>query len=140
MTWRTEIRFRSAFPDDAAYEGDVVDVQPGNNIAETLKAALEELDYRVSDPIDGGDHGWELDIWQGRQRIWLQISVLDAEECYLITNFKTFWLWSKWDVFRTFLRDLQRILEADSRFRRIGWFQSGGSAGARKPAAGPFDP
>jgi len=140
VTYRSDVQFRSGFPDDAVYDtGDGCDVQAGRNIAEALKAALEQVDYRVSDPIDGGDHGWELDVWRGRKRLWIQISVLDAGECYLVTDNKTFWLLPDFKVYRAFLLDLQRILEADGRFSVVGWFSSGGIARGSAPAVGPFD-
>lgn len=62
MTLRQNVQFRSGFPDDADYD---LDVQPGRNIADALKAALSRRGYRVSEPINGGDHGWELDVWRG---------------------------------------------------------------------------
>jgi hypothetical protein len=34
-----------------------------------------------------------LDIWRGRKRLWLQISVLDAEVNYLMAKNMTFFLW-----------------------------------------------
>ncbi len=136
MTLRSEITFSSDFPDDAIYDDDqCVEVQPGRNIAEALKAALEPLDYRVSEPIDGGDHGWELDIWRGRKRLWLQISLID--DCIIIA--KPVGLWPDMKLFRAFLSDLQRILEADSRVNRIGWYPKGGIAGDAAPATRPFD-
>ena len=103
MTLRQNVQFCSGFPDDGDYD---LDVQPGRNIAEALKAALSQRDYRVSEPINGGDHGWELDVWSGRKRIWLQISVLAADECYLMTENMTFWMWPDRALFRAFLRDL----------------------------------
>ena len=138
MILRPDIRFSSGFPNDSVDgDADIPDVQSGRNIAEALKAALQRRDYRVSDPINGGDHGWELDIWRGRKRFWLQISVLAADECYLLTKLCT--LWPDQRLFQAFLSDLQMILEADSRFSQLGWFQSGGIYRRMAPAAGPFD-
>lgn len=94
--------------------------------------------YRGSDLIDAGDHGWELDIWSGRQRMSLQVSVIDADENYLIAQ--PFGLLPNKKIFRKLLQDLQGILEADGRFSRIGRFPIGGSARNIAPAAGPFDP
>ena len=133
---RSEVMFTSGFPDHGVYSDDE-DIQPGHNIAETLKAALEELGYRVSDPINGGDHGWELEIWRGRKRIWLQISAIGADENYLIAERQ--WLWPDMKPFAAFLWDLQRILQADSRFSQIGWFPKGGTYGGATPAPGPSD-
>jgi hypothetical protein len=139
VSLRPVLEFRSGFPDDPV-EGDEDIVQwPGRNIAEVLKAALEQLSYRVSEPIHAHEHGWELDIWRGRKRLWLQISVLDADECYLTAENMTFWLWPDVNVFRAFLSDLQRVVEADSRFRPIGWFPRGGPTRGVAPAAGPLD-
>jgi hypothetical protein len=139
VSWRQEIKFRSGFPDDAV-DGDDIELQAGRNIADALKAALEKLDYRVSEAIDAGDHGWELDIWRERKRFWLQISALPPDECYLMTRNMAFWLWPGWDVYRSYLADLQRILQADSRVREIGWFPDGGLSRDMEPAEGPFDP
>jgi hypothetical protein len=136
VIFRPDVQFSSGFP----YDGDHdVDVQPGRNIAETLRTALAQLGYHVSEPIDAGDHGWELDIWRGRKRLWLQISVLDADECYLMTENMTFWLWLDIRLFRVFLTDLQRVLLEDDRFHVIGWFSKNGSAHDMQPADAPFD-
>lgn len=139
MTLRSVAEFRSGFPDDTLEQDDDILQWPGCNIAEVLKAALEQSGYRVSDPIHAHEHGWELDIWRGSKRLWLQISVLDAEECYLDAENKTFWLWPDVALFRTFLADLQRIVTSDDRFRLIGWYPSGGPAKGVTPAPAPFD-
>ena len=139
MSLRSEIEFRSGFPDDTVEDDEDIVQWPGLNIAAALKMPLEQLGYRVSEPIHAHEHGWELDIWRGRKRLWLQISVIEADECYLMAENRTFWLWPDVRVFRDFLSDLQRILEADGRFSRIGWFPRGGSGRNMAPAAGPFD-
>lgn len=139
MTLRSEIEFSSTFPDDSI-EDEIDFVEwPGRNITEALKAALERRGYRVSEPIHAHEHGWELDIWRGRKRIWLQISVLDAALNYLMAKNMTFFLWPDVELFRTFLSDLQAIMEADDRFSRIRWFPKGGMDRDVAPAAGPFD-
>jgi hypothetical protein len=139
VTLRPEIEFSSAFPDDAI-EDEVDFVQwPGRNVAEALKAALEALSYRVSDPIHAHEHGWELEIWRGPKRLWLQISMCDPESNYLIAQNMTFFLWPDVKLFRTFLADLQAIMEADDRFSQIRWRPKGGIARNAAPAAGPFD-
>lgn len=135
MSLRQNVQFRSGFPDDGDHD---VDVQPGRNIADALKAALARLGYRVSEPINGGDHGWELDVWRGRKRLWLQISVLDADECYLMTENMTFWLWPDMELFRAFLADLQRVFAEDDRLCVTGWFSNGTSASATELADAPF--
>ena len=139
MSLRSEIEFHTGFPDDTVTEGNDIVQWPGVNIAEALKAALEQLGYRVSEPIDAQEQGWELDIWRGRKRLWLQISVISDDECYLIAQNMTFWLWPDWKVFRAFLSDLQGILEADGRFNHVGWFPPDGISRGMTPAAGPFD-
>lgn len=137
MTLRQNVQFCSGFPDDGDYD---LDVQPGRNIAQALKAALSQRGYRVSEPINGGDHGWELDVWRGRKRLWLEISVLAADECYLTTENMTFWMWPDMDLFRAFLRDLQSVLAEDSRFRVTGWSSKGASVSAAELADGPITP
>lgn len=140
MSIRPEVEFSSSFPDDSI--SDEIDfIQwPGRNIAEALKGGLERVGYRVSEPIHADEHGWELDIWRGDKRLWLQISVLDAEVNYLSAKNMTFFLWPDVKLFRTFLADLQCVLEADSRFSRIGWLPKGGIASGARPTAGPFAP
>ena len=139
MTLRPVLEFRSGFPNDTVEDDHDMVQWPGRNIADILKAALEQLSYRVSDPIHAHEHGWELDIWRGRKRLSLQISVLDADECYLDARNMTFWLWPDWKLFRVFLSDLQRIVAADDRFTPIGWFPIGGPTRGMVPGAGPFD-
>jgi len=139
VTLRTKILFSSGFPDDAIYGADNgVEVFGGRNIAETLKAAFERSGYRVSDPVDVGDHGWALDIWSGRRRMSLQVSVIDTDENYLVAE--SFGFWPSRKLLRQLLGDLQRILEADGRFSQIGWLPMRGSGRHMAPAAGPFDP
>lgn len=139
MTFRPVLEFRSGFPDDTVEDDNDIVQWPGRNIAEVLKAALEQQGYRVSEPIHAHEHGWELDVWRGRKRMWLQISVLGAEECYLDAENMTSWLWPDAKVFRAFLAELQRIVTADSRFSPIGWFPKGGPTRGTQPAAEPFD-
>ena len=139
MSLRSEIEFSSSFPDDSL--SDEVDfIQwPGRNIAEAIKGPLEQLGYRVSEPIHAHENGWELDIWRGRKRLWLQISVLDAEVNYLQAENMTFFLWPDVELFRSFLSDLQRVLDADDRFSRVRWYSKGGVDRKAAPAEGPFD-
>lgn len=138
MIVRPEIELSSSFPDDSLSDEIDFIAWPGRNIAEAIKAALERLDYRVSEPIHAHENGGELDIWRGRKRLWLQISVLDAEVNYLMAENITFVLWSDVELFRRFLADLQDVLEADGRFSRIRRFPKGGIAERATPAAGPF--
>lgn len=136
---RPEIQFSHTFPDDAIeVEGDFVQ-WPGRNVAETLKVALEKKGYRVSDPVQADHQGWELDIWRGRKRLWLQVSLGDVDVNYLIAKNMTFFLWSDVKLFRAFLADLHDVLEADHRFSRLRWFPKGGIDADAAPAAGPFD-
>ena len=51
MTLRPDVQFRSGFPDDTLEDDHGAVVWPGRNIMETLKAALEPLGYKVSEPI-----------------------------------------------------------------------------------------
>ena len=139
MTMRPEIQFSSAFPDDSIEDdGDFVQ-WPGRNVAEALKGSLEERGYRVSDPVDAQHVGWELDIWRGRKRFWLQISVLEPELNYLMAKNMTFFLWPDMKLFRAFLADLQAVLETDRRFGQVRWFPRGGIDASAEPASGPFD-
>lgn len=140
MTLRSDVQFRSGFPDETVGDDDGIDVWPGRNITEALKAALELHGYRVSEPICAEHAGWELDIWRGRKSLWLRVNVVDADECYLMTRSSSSWLWPETKLFRLFLTDLQRILEADGRFNLIGWLPKGGSERTTMPWRTPFGP
>ncbi len=139
MTLRPEIQFSHTFPDDAIEDEDDFVQWPGRNVAEALKGALQAKGYRVSEPVDAQHVGWDLDIWQGRKRLGLQISLGDADVNYLIARNMTFFLWPDVKLFRAFLADLQDILGADHRFGRIRWFPKGGISADVAPAAVPFD-
>ncbi|HEX2800563.1 MAG TPA: hypothetical protein VHN73_00715 [Phenylobacterium sp.] len=139
MTLRPEIQFTSGFPDDSIEDEEGFVQWPGRNVAEALKAALEARGYRVSDPVHMHEKGWELDIWRGRRRFWLRISMGDVEVNYLIAENMAFLLWPDMKLYRTFLADLHNVLSADGRFTRIQWFPKGGVHRDAAPAAGPFD-
>ena len=137
MTIRPDVQFRSGFPDDTVDDGHDIVAYPGRNIAEALKAALEPLGYQVSEPICLEHAGWELDIGRQRKSFCVRISLVDADECYLMADSNTSWFWPDVKGFRVFLADLQRVLSDDSRFTLVGWFPRGVSTGG---ADTPFDP
>lgn len=140
MTLRPEIEFSSGFPDDSVFEDEVGFVQwPGRNVAEALKVALEDKGYRVSVPVHMHEKGWELDIWRGRHRFWLRVSMADAELNYLIAENMAFFLWPDVKLYRSFLEDLHKVLNADGRFSQVRWFPKGGIYAKAAPATGPFD-
>jgi hypothetical protein len=137
---RSQVEFHTGFPDDAVADDHSAIVQwPGLNIAEALKVALELRGYRVSEPINAEENGWELDIWRGRKRLWLGISVVDTDECHLMVENMTFWLWPDMKLHRAFLSDLQGVLQADRRFIHVGWVPKGDSGRNVAASAGPFD-
>jgi hypothetical protein len=137
---RPEIEFSSAFPDDSIEDAYDFVQWPGRNVAETIKVELEARGYRVSEPVHMHEKGWELEIWRGRGRFWLRITMADAETNYLIAQNMAFFLWPDVKLFRTFLADLQDVMEADVRFSRIRWFPKGGLDRGAAPATAPFDP
>lgn len=139
MILRPEIEFSSGFPDDSI-EGEQEFVQwPGQNVAAALKAALEQRGYRVSEPIHAHEHGWELNIWRGRKRLWLQISMIDVELNCLTATDMTFFLWRDAKVLREFLSDLHGVLKADPRFKQVRWFARGDRDRDEAPSVGPFE-
>jgi hypothetical protein len=140
VIFRPNVQFRSGFPDDTKEDDDGTAVWPGRNITEALKAALERLGYRVSEPISAEHAGWELDVWRERKSLWLRVNVVDADECYLMATSSSGWLWPEMKPIRMFLADLQRILNEDGRFDVVGWLPTGGSAGTLMPWRTPFEP
>jgi hypothetical protein len=140
MTLRPVLEFDSTFPDDSIVDEDEEFVEwPGRNIADAVKAGLEEGGYSVSEPISAEHKGWELDVRRGGKRLWLQVSVVGPDENYLIAQNMTFFLWPDHQLFRTFLSDLREIVAGDPRFQRPRWFAPGGAERGAAPADRPFD-
>lgn len=139
MTIRPNVELRADFPDDCVEDDHDILQFPGANIAEALKVALSEIGYSVSEPIYAGEHGWELDVVRARRRFWIQITRLEDDECLLMTRNMGSWLRPDLPAYRTFLTDLQRILEGDRRFSRIGWLPKDWSRNNAPASAGPFE-
>jgi hypothetical protein len=137
VTLRTDVLFRSGFPDDTVEEDDDIVAWPGRNIMEALKAALELLGYDVSEPVSLEHAGWELDISRERKALWLRVNVAGAEESYLMAGSSTSWFSSDKKPLLMLLADLQRVLEADARFGGAGWFPR--DRFDVTPASGPFE-
>lgn len=140
MNIRPNVELLANFPDDTVEdEHDIVEF-PGRNITEALAAALSGLGYRVSEPIYAGEHGWELDFWWERQRMWMQITRMAGDECFLMTKNMASWLRPGLPIYKVFLSDLQRILEDDDRFSSIAWVvEQYWLDNAKQAAAGPFE-
>lgn len=64
---------------------DNVDTYGGRRVAEAIGQMLRDLGYRVEGPICVDDHGWDLDVFVGRKRIWVEVQG-DSDEFWLQTE------------------------------------------------------
>ena len=120
-------------PDDIA--DDEGETTGGQRAATAIAQILRDLGYRVEGPRDVGLHGWDLDVFVDRKRVWFEVQG-DSDE---------FWLQAEAMVgilgrlvgadlshYRDLMRRLNQALRADPHFREINWF-----AGKKGQSAGP---
>ena len=130
------------FPNDAIEDEEDIIQFSGRGIAAALAELLRGMGYESSEPINGGDHGWELDVTRDGQALWCQITDM-GEYCILIFDNPT-WEFSKHSKpkFIQFIRDMGEALDKDDRFHGVRWyaddkdFQEDGSGGAQFPLSG----
>ncbi len=121
---RTDIHFRSEFPDDTVEENGETVVWPGRNIMEMLKAAFEELGYRVSEPAHVPGRGWDLNLLRNTEPFCIKINVVERE-VYLMAGGPLMWLPMQQRAHRPFLIDLDRIVKAEPRIHDVSWYPKG---------------
>jgi hypothetical protein len=140
VTIRPNIQMYADFPDDMIEDDHDIVQFAGRNIAEALREAFGERGYRVSEPIEAGEHGWELDVYKGKRRFWVQITSMSEDgEVLLMTQNMASWFRPDLPTFRLFLSDLEGVLEEDPRFNRIGWLTKDWWRTDAPPSGGPFD-
>ena len=122
MKIRPFAEFETELPYDGVEGDESVDfeevVLAGQNIADAWAAILRPLGYDVSEPIQD-DHGWRLNVRDGRYKYELFIARVFENECHLHAK-EAFGLFRSKN-FPSFLAQLNSALNADPRFRNIGW-------------------
>lgn len=97
----------------------------GRGAAEAIAGILRGLGYRVEGPMEVGIRGWDLDIYVGGKRIWLEVQN-DSDEFFLQTEAMVGLFGRLFGAdlshYRQFMQRLNKALRADSRFKEINWF------------------
>jgi hypothetical protein len=122
---RSSVEFVPGFPNDGVEREDGMDFVhfPGRSIAKAVGDLLVARGYEVSDPIEMGFIGWELDIRKGGRRFWLRVNYIDEREAYLATRDLTWQFWRRRPSFRDFLLELEAELQLDGRFGQMAWLR-----------------
>lgn len=117
----TKASFRADFPyDSVERDGDFV-LFPGRNIAQFIAEQLRARGYEVEDPTHEFEHGWDLAVRRGRQRLWAEVTRFSEDECLLQTEEVRLLPWGPRRAQAAFIADLDEILRGDERFSEIGW-------------------
>jgi len=146
---------RTDFPDDTVWEGHHLVQIGGRNVTVAVKEILEGLGYTVSEPEEGGDHGWLLSLRSSRMGCSFQITdfgknqITDlGEQAALLVEEDRPWRArdrdSSGQAFRELLKQLHSALQNDGRFHDIIWYPYDDflkeGKGAPEPVSEPESP
>ncbi len=119
--------FQADFPDDAIENDEGFVEFGGHGVAGAIGEFLTRLGCKVSEPINAGEHGWELDVEIDRRHLWCQVTdVVD----YMILVFEDQSAIDKvlkrYDaVYIDTIKKLNLALNADERFHDVKWHAEG---------------
>lgn len=123
---RTFVTFSAAFEDDAVYASELEIIAPaGKNVATAIGQGLVGLGYSCSQPTQHSYYGWSFNVRIVRQCFWL---LLQGGDPWLLIchQERTFFerLLRKFDyaIMRSFLTDVNNILNDDERFTKVQWW------------------
>lgn len=120
---RPVLQFRTDLPDDCIEDENDIIQFPGKGVTEVIRDMLMRLGHEVSEPIEAGPAGWELNINAAGYRFWIRVSLIDDEENYISTSEVTYGFPVNHLSYQLFLRQLDSELRQDGRFHLIGWFR-----------------
>ena len=135
---RARAAFKADFPDDGLENESGFILYPGRRAAAAVAGLLRGIGCEVSDPLHADDHGWELEIEFKRERMWGQVTSLDAGENILLFLDGAFMgnASAKPGYLEAVVK-LNLAMHSDPRFQDIRWYRWRDPAG---PAAGaPLD-
>jgi hypothetical protein len=144
MKRRTYAEFTANFPDDFVLNeaGDDFEIFGGRLASEAIADALRNAGYRVDPPNHAHEHGWEFSAWEGKRRLWLQVTRMEDADYILITEamLGLFQRMSKVDLsyYADFLTKLNEGLRRDDRFGSVGWFRQIRFTPVGEPTADPL--
>ena len=126
MRIRPFAEFEADFPYDGVEGDETVDfeeiVPPARNVAEAIGLLLGPLGHEISPPIQD-NHGWWINIKDGRRRYELYVGFTYDRNTYVLHAKEAFGLWLRSD-FPNFLTKLNSALNSDHRFSKARWSAS----------------
>ncbi len=144
---RTKLEFSCDMPYDAVEANGVFVRLPGRGVARAMAAILADLGCAVGAVRSAGDHGWEFSFRYKAIEASCLVTVIHGVlvQVFGPAGYKPWFGKARPpdDDFVEILAALGRAIDADPRFRDIGWFNSeevaSQQAGARSPTS-PYDP
>ena len=126
MKIRPYAKFEADFEYDGVEGDETVDfeeiIPPARNVAEAIGLLLGPLGHETSPPIQD-DHGWWINIKEGRRRYELYVGFTYDNNTYILEAKEAFGLWFKSD-FPNFITKLNSALNSDHRFSKVRWSAS----------------
>jgi hypothetical protein len=115
----------SDLPSDPISEDGDEDRLGALGAAEVIAEMVRGLGYRVEGPVDAGHRGWDLDVYVGQKRIWVEVQG-DSPEFWLQTEAMVGLIGRLFRAdlshYRDFMRQLSKGLREDPRFTSVRWF------------------
>jgi hypothetical protein len=112
----------------------------GRIVAEAIGHMLRDLGYRVDGPICVDDHGWDLDVFVGGRRIWVEVQG-GSDEFWLQTEAMVglFGRLFRPDIshYREFMQRLSDGLRAHPAFTEIKWYATRAGRSVGPPLDAP---
>jgi hypothetical protein len=115
-------QFRADFPSDVVEDDGGIVQFGGKNVAEAIAQILSRLGCRVSDPMDAGEHGWELDIKCEKIPLWAQVTDLNPIYYFILEDNSRLFGKSNHPSYLRLIKILHKELELDLRFHNISWY------------------
>ena len=117
----------TVLPDDIVEQDGEIVTYPGRNVGEAIGEILRAADYDVGPPEYMDEHGWDLNVYVGGKRIWLELQGIDPGEFVLQTEamvgvFKRLF-GADLTYYAEFLTKLSDGLEQDPRFSKVEWYK-----------------
>lgn len=127
---RARAEFRADFPDDGV-EGEFGYTRfPGKGLAAAIGEMLEAIGCAVSSPLNADEHGWELRVEFKQERMWCQVTTIDAQDNILLFTGRT--LIGNFSNSPAYLEAITRLnleMGRDPRFHDIRWSRQRGPKG-----------
>lgn len=127
---RARAEFRADFPDDGV-ENEAGFIQfPGKGVTAAIGEMLEGIGCAVSNSINAGEHGWELIVEFKQERMWCQVTTIDAQDNILLfTGGGLIGDSSNSPAYLEAITRLNLEMRRDPRFHDIRWSRQRGPKG-----------